>query len=87
MCFFSGIIMGCSIELNIVCSEINTWLQSTIIVDEDWCNSNIINPITNDHSGCRNRLIMSLTKKVVLNIASSLAEMREMAYLCTVNKN
>ena len=28
---------------------------------------------------------MPLTKKVVLNIASSLAEVREMTYLCTVN--
>ena len=30
---------------------------------------------------------MSLTKKVVLNIAPSIAGLRELTYLCHVNKN
>ncbi len=70
-----------------VWNEINSWRLSTTVVDDDKCKLNRINPITNDRFDCRNSLIMSLTKKVVLNITSSLAEVREMTYLCTVNKN
>ena len=65
--------------------RVQAWLQLAALVDDDRCNSNRINPITDDYSGDDIGFITSVTKKVVLNLPPSLAEVREMTYLCTVN--
>jgi hypothetical protein len=51
----------------------NPWQHSAAVVDADGCKSSKINPIIIDYFGRSFAPIIYLTKKVVLNMAPSLA--------------